>query len=282
MVVTSRLYPATTRRGSAVSGSVPYFKFDHVSIAFGETLVLDDVSFQVMPGETLCLMGRSGVGKSVSLRIFMGFLKPSAGRMISAQEDITEYAEEELVRIRKNVTMVFQDGALFDSLTLAENVAFPLRERGGFTEERIEKIVDMLLNIVRIKHLRNLLPSEISTGMKRAVAIARALAAGPAAVLYDEPTSMVDPLMARSLGDLIQHLKSQLGLTSIVVTHDTRLARNVADRAVFLDHGRVVFSGSIAEAENSPVAIVRDFWGLDRIDWRELLPRIDTRLRIAA
>ena len=281
MVVTSRLYLATTRRGSAVSGSVPYFKFDHVSIAFGETLVLDDVSFQVMPGETLCLMGRSGAGKSVSLRIFMGFLKPSAGRMISAQEDITDYAEEELVRIRKNATMVFQDGALFDSLTIAENVAFPLRER-GFTEERIEKIVDMLLNIVRIKHLRNLLPSEISTGMKRAVAIARALAAGPEAVLYDEPTSMVDPLMARSLGDLIQHLKSQLGLTSIVVTHDTRLARSVADRAVFLDHGRVVFSGSIAEAENSPVAIVREFWALDRIDWRELLPRIDTRPRIAA
>jgi phospholipid/cholesterol/gamma-HCH transport system ATP-binding protein len=264
------------------SNSLPYFEFDHVSISFGENLVLDDVTFQVCPGETLCILGRSGVGKSVSLRMFMGFLKPNTGRVISAGEDITHYPEEELDHVRKHVTMVFQEGALFDSLTLAENVAFPLRQRGGFTEERIEKIADMLLDIVRVKHLRDCLPSEISTGMKRSVAIARALAASPEAVLYDEPTSMVDPLTSRTLSDLIKHLNVQLNMTSVVVTHDTKLARSVADRAIFLDQGKVLFSGTIAEAEKSTVSIVRKFWELDRLDWRELVSAAKPRLKNAA
>jgi phospholipid/cholesterol/gamma-HCH transport system ATP-binding protein len=261
---------------------LPYFEFDHISISLGETLVLDDISFQVLPGETLCLLGRSGVGKSVCLRLFMGFLTPNTGRVTSARENISDYREEELTRIRKLVTMVFQDGALFDSLTLAENVSFPLRERGGLAQERIDKLADMLLDIVRIKHLRDLLPSEISTGMKRSVAIARALAAGPEAVLYDEPTSMVDPPMARKLGDLIKGLKAHLGLTSIVVTHDTRLARSIADRAIFLEQGRVIFSGSIAEAERSSVPVVREFFDLDRADWRELLPRVEPGLKLVS
>jgi|SRR5882672_3808053 len=253
-------------RRLGVGTAQPYFQFEHVSIAFDSHQVLDDVSFSVSSGETVCILGRSGVGKSVCLRLLMGFLKPDAGRVISAGEDITEYSEEELERVHRQVTMVFQNGALFDSLTVGENVAYPLRERGGLTEKQISQIVDGLLDMVGVKAMRDYLPSEISTGMKRSVAIARALAAQPAAVLYDEPTTMVDPLMARLLGDLIKRLKVQLALTSVVVTHDMRLAEKVAERVVFLDHGKVVFLGTTAEMERSTEPVVQQFLRLDRID----------------
>ena len=152
----------------------------------------------------------------------MGFLKPDSGRLIVAGQDITDYAEEQLETIRKKVTMVFQNGALFDSLTVGENVAFPLRETQELNEEQIYQIVDGLLQMVGVQQMRDLLPSDLSTGMKRSVAIARALAARPECVLYDEPTTMVDPLMAQLLGDLIKRLKIQLNLTSIVVTNVRR------------------------------------------------------------
>src|SRR2546425_5986272 len=206
----------------------PYIEFKDVSKSFGDNRVLDDVSFKAMPEETLCILGRSGVGKSVSLHHIMGFLKPDSGRVIVAYEDITDYPEPELERIRKKVTMVFQNGALFDSLTVRENVAFPLRERRELSEEQIYQIVDGLLEMVGVKEMRDLFPAELSTGMKRSVAIARALAAQPECVLYDEPTTMVDPLMAQLLGDLIERLKIQLHLTSVVVTHDMRLAKSSA------------------------------------------------------
>src|SRR5881227_3659189 len=222
---------------------VPYIEFQHVSKSFGEHRVLDDVSFDVLPGDTVCILGRSGVGKSVALHHIMGFLKPDAGRVIVAYEDITDYNDQELERIRKKVTMVFQNGALFDSLTVGENVAFPLRERGDLSEEQILQIVSGLLNMVGVKEMADQLPAELSTGMKRSVAIARALASQPECILYDEPTTMVDPLMAQLLGDLIKRLKLQLHLTSVVVTHDMRLARKLADRVVFLHDARVLFFG---------------------------------------
>src|SRR5512146_1594086 len=251
----------------------PYIEFKHVSKAFGEKVVLDDVSFEVMPGQTVCILGRSGVGKSVSLHHIMGFLKPDQGRVIVAYEDITDYPEEELERIRKKVTMVFQNGALFDSLTVGENVAFPLRERGDLNEEQIYQIVDGLLDMVGVKPMRDVLPSDLSTGMKRSVAIARALAAQPECVLYDEPTTMVDPLMAQLLGDLIKKLKFQLKLTSVVVTHDMRLAEKLADRIVFLHEGKKVFDGPPQEMKDSEIDIVREFMHLDSFELLESIPR---------
>jgi phospholipid/cholesterol/gamma-HCH transport system ATP-binding protein len=248
-------------------GDKPYIDFDHVSKAFGDKVVLDDVSFNVMPGETVCILGRSGVGKSVSLHHIMGFLKPDSGRVWVAYEDITDYPEQELERIRKKVTMVFQNGALFDSLTVGENVAFPLRERGGLEEEQIYQIIDGLLDMVGVREFRDVLPSDLSTGMKRSVAIARALAAQPEAVLYDEPTTMVDPLMAHLLGDLIKKLKKQLKLTSIVVTHDMALAKKLADRLVFLHEARVIFFGTFDEMARSPEPIVQEFLELDSLDF---------------
>ncbi len=245
--------------------SGPYIDFQHVSKSFGEKQILDDVSFNVMPEETVCILGRSGVGKSVALHHIMGFLKPDSGRVIVAHEDITDYSEEQLEEIRKKVTMVFQNGALFDSLTVGENVAFPLRERPGMTEEQITQIVDKLLDMVGVGKMRDLLPSDLSTGMKRSVAIARALAARPECVLYDEPTTMVDPLMAQLLGDLIKRLKTQLHLTSVVVTHDMRLAKKLADRVVFLHEARVLFFGTYAEMEKCNQPVVQNFLELDEL-----------------
>jgi len=243
----------------------PYIEFKEVSKAFGENRVLDHVTFDVMPGETVCILGRSGVGKSVTLQNIMGFLKPDEGQIIVAGEDITGYPEAELQRIRKKVTMVFQNGALFDSLTVGENVAFPLRERRDLKEEQIFQIVDGLLEMVGVKEMRDLLPSDLSTGMKRSVAIARALAAQPECVLYDEPTTMVDPLMAQLLGDLIKRLKIQLNLTSIVVTHDMRLAKKLADRVVFLHEGKAIFFGPYADMEKSAEPIIQEFLELDEL-----------------
>src|ERR1700757_5351403 len=243
----------------------PYIEFRDVSKAFGDNVVLDHVSFNVLSGETVCILGRSGVGKSVSLHHIMGFLKPDSGRVIVAGEDITDYTEVQLEAIRKKVTMVFQNGALFDSLTVGENVAFPLRETNELSEEQIYQIVDGLLQMVGVQQMRDLLPSALSTGMKRSVAIARALAARPECVLYDEPTTMVDPLMAQLLGDLIKRLKIQLGLTSIVVTHDMRLAQKLAERVVFLHEAKAIFFGTYEQMEKDPHPIIREFLELDEL-----------------
>ncbi len=223
----------------------PIIQFDRVSISFDDRPVLEGVSFYVERGETLCILGRSGVGKSVSLRMIMGFLKPDAGSIHVENQEITGLSEEGMRAIRKRVTMVFQNGALFDSLSVRENVAFPLRERGGLADDQIDQIVGRLIGLVGAEDVTDDLPSSLSTGRKRAVAMARALAAQPEVVLYDEPTTMVDPLIARRLGGLIQRLKHQLGFTSIVVTHDTRFARQLADTILFLHQGRALFFGPL-------------------------------------
>jgi len=245
----------------------PYIEFQHVRKAFGSKVVIDDLSFNVMPGETVCILGRSGVGKSVSLQMIMGFLRADSGTINVAYEDVTNFTESQMEQIRKKVTMVFQNGALFDSLTVGENVAFPLRERGGLEEEQIYQIIDGLLDMVGVREYRDQVPSDLSTGMKRSVAIARALAAQPEAVLYDEPTTMVDPLMAHLLGDLIKKLKRQLKLTSIVVTHDMALAKKLADRLLFLHEAKAIFFGTFAEMQKSNEPIVQEFLELDSLDF---------------
>ncbi len=214
-------------------------------------------------GETLCILGRSGVGKSVSLRILMGFLKPQVGSIRVNGEEINQLDEEGMQEIRKRVTMVFQNGALFDSLTVRENVAFPLRERGGLAEDQVQQIVDRLIAMVGAEDVAEQLPSSLSTGRRRAVAIARALASQPEVVLYDEPTTMVDPLIARRLGDLIQRLKRQLGFTSIVVTHDMRFAERLADKVLFLHDGKEHFFGPLREFLASQDPHIREFLALD-------------------
>ena len=242
-----------------------YIAFENVSKSFGDLHVLKDVSFFVPPGETLCILGRSGVGKSVSLQILMGFLKADAGRVLVAGEDICGFTEKQLQAVRRKVTMVFQNGALFDSITVGENVAFPLRERGTLEEDQIQRIVQGMLDMVGVHGMEDQLPSDLSTGMKRSVAIARALASQPEAILYDEPTTMVDPLMGHLLGGLIALLKTQLHLTSIVVTHDMRFARRLADKIVFLHQGEARFFGTVAEMDASDDPILREFLEMDEL-----------------
>jgi phospholipid/cholesterol/gamma-HCH transport system ATP-binding protein len=241
----------------------PLISFRHVSMWFGERKVLDNVSFSVNRGETLCILGRSGVGKSVSLRILMGFLKPQVGSIRVEGKEINAYTEEQMQEVRKRVTMVFQNGALFDSLTVRENVAFPLRERGGQEEDQIQQVVDRLLGLVGADDVPDSLPASLSTGRRRAVAIARALASQPEIVLYDEPTTMVDPIIARRLGGLIQRLKQQLGFTSIIVTHDMRFAERLADSVLFLHEGRAAFFGPLRDFIASPDPNIQQFLTLD-------------------
>ena len=251
----------------------PYIEFLNVYKAFGELPVLVDVSFEVMRGEMVVVLGRSGVGKSVTLKHILGFLQPDAGRVLVAGKEVSAMAEEDLFAVRRCVTMVFQSGALFDSLTAGENVAYPLRERSArgerLDEDAIQARVDELLSLVDLQEVRDLMPSDLSTGMKRAVAIARSLAADPEAILYDEPTTMVDPLMVQTISDLILKLKKQTGLTSIVVTHDMKLARKLADRVVFLVGGRVAYFGPMSQIDDSHEQVIQDFIRLDEVS---LLP----------
>src|SRR3989442_12013630 len=223
-----------------------YIEFRHVYKSFNHPVLIDS-NFYVSPGETVAIIGRSGVGKSVTLAHIMGFLKPDQGRVIVAHEDITEFGEPDLRRIRKKVTMVFQSGALFDSLTVAENVLFSLELREDYDEQNKEDVVNGLLKMVDIYEARDAYPADLSTGYKRAVAIARALAAQPQCILYDEPTTMVDPIMSDHLIELMLRLKNQLRLTAVVVTHDLDLMRRVADKVVVLFEGRAIYFGPVAD-----------------------------------
>ena len=241
----------------------PFIDFEDVSIAFSDRKILDSVSFHIGRGQTLCILGRSGVGKSVSLRILLGFLKPDSGMVRVDGQDIQNLDEKGLQEIRRHVTMVFQNGALFDSLSVGENIAFPLREKGGLAEDQIQQLVTRLLDLVGASDTIDLLPSSLSTGQKRCIAIARALAAQPEAILYDEPTTMVDPIMARRIGDLIQRLKLQLGITSVVVTHDMRFAMRLADLVLFLESGTARFFGTIREFMDCADPHVQQFLALD-------------------
>jgi len=248
-----------------------YLEFQRVSKSFDDNTVLREVSFFVDRGETAVILGRSGVGKSVSLKLLLGFLTPDEGRIIVAGQDVTGWSEAQFSEIRRQVTMVFQSGALFDSLTVAENVAFPLTGRGRKEDaEAVERRVRELLEMLEVSELADRLPAGLSTGTKRAVAIARALAEDPEAILYDEPTTMVDPLMAAHISDLILKLKERFHKTSIVVTHDTHLAKKLADRVIFLHEGRVAFFGTWVELEASRDSFLRNFLLQD-----ELIPALD-------
>ena len=242
-----------------------YIEFRNVYKTFDRP-VLVDVSFHLDAGETLAIIGRSGVGKSVCLGHIMGFLKPDQGRVIVSYTDITDASESELRNIRKRVTMVFQSGALFDSLTVGENILFSLELREDYNEANKEEVVDGLLKIVELADYRDVYPADLSTGFKRAVAIARALAAQPECILYDEPTTMVDPIMGDHLGNLMLRLKHQLQLTSVVVTHDLDLMRKVADRVLFLFEGKAIFFGKTEDLEKSDHPHIREFLAMDRVE----------------
>lgn len=242
-----------------------YIEFRHVYKTFDHP-VLVDVNFFLDAAETLAIIGRSGVGKSVCLSHIMGFIKPDQGQVIVCYQDITNFSETEMRAIRKKVTMVFQSGALFDSMTVRENILFSLELREDYNAQNKEDVVDGLLGMVDLVQYKDVYPADLSTGYKRAVAIARAIAAQPECILYDEPTTMVDPIMSDHLGNLMLRLKSRLKLTSVVVTHDLDLMRKVADRVVFLHEGKAIFAGPVADLEKSGDPQIREFLAMDRVE----------------
>lgn len=241
-----------------------YIEFRHVYKTFDRPILVD-ANFYVDPGETVAIIGRSGVGKSVSLGHIMGFIKPDQGQVIVGHRDITNAPESELREMRHRVTMVFQNGALFDSLTVRENILFSLELRQDYDEQNKEDVVKGLLHLVGLDKAADMYPTDLAVGHKRAVAIARALAAQPECVLYDEPTTMVDPIMSDDLAEVMLRLKTQLHLTSVVVTHDLDLMYRVADKVVFFVDGHVEFFGPVADFENSPLESVHEFVRMDRV-----------------
>ncbi|HUQ91927.1 MAG TPA: ATP-binding cassette domain-containing protein [Bryobacteraceae bacterium] len=246
-----------------------YIEFRHVYKTF-DYPVLVDANFYVDPGETVAIIGRSGVGKSVSLGHIMGFLKPDQGRVVVVHTDITDFTEAQLRGIRRKVTMVFQNGALFDSMTVAENILFSLELREDYDEQNKEDVVDGLLRLVDLQDYKEHFPTDLSVGHKRAVAIARALAAQPECVLYDEPTTMVDPIMSSHLTELMLRLKTQLRLTSVVVTHDLELMRRVADKVVVLYEGQIIYFGPVTELDDSEHPHIQEFLAMDRVEFEEI------------
>jgi phospholipid/cholesterol/gamma-HCH transport system ATP-binding protein len=272
--MSSGLQNNSTRTSSPQKqGEENYFEFQDVCKAFDDRVVLNDVSFKVKRGETCVIMGRSGVGKSVSLKHIMGFLKADSGRIFIDGRDVTDFGEGRFEEIRRKVTMVFQSGALFDSLTVAENIAFPMDKVTGVTSEETEASVRKYATMLEVEYVLEKVPSELSTGMKRAVSIARALAQNPDAILYDEPTTMVDPIMAGHMSDLILRLKETFHKTSIVVTHDTHLAKRLADNVVFLQDGKAHVFPSWDGFANSKDPMLRNFLLQD-----ELIPELDVVL----
>ncbi|HKC24737.1 MAG TPA: ABC transporter ATP-binding protein [Thermoanaerobaculia bacterium] len=241
-------------------GAAPIIEFRGVSKRFGQKIVLDHVDLTVRQGEVLVILGGSGTGKSVSLRQMNGLDHPDEGRVLVNGEDITDFAEEQMGGVRKKVGMLFQGGALFDSMTVFENVAFALREHTKMSEAEIEARVVEVLGFVNLgRDVLRLLPSSLSGGMKKRVSLARTVALKPDVLLYDEPTTGLDPVTSMTINRLIADLNERLGTTSVVVTHDITSALFVADRIAFLKNARFAFIGTPDEAKVSSVPELRAF-----------------------
>lgn len=248
-----------------VDTATPFAQFEHVYKSFDEKKVLVDVSFDLRRGETLAILGRSGVGKSVMLMHMVGFLKPDRGNIFVKGQNIVPMDEDQLTPFRKCISFVFQSGALFDSLSVAENVTYAIHEKHPLDEEETRREAIRFLKMVDLEDLVDLYPRDLSTGHKRGVAIARALAAEPEAILYDEPTTMVDPIQSQLVARLMRRLHDQYQLTAVVVTHDLKLTRRVADRVVLLEDGRVHFFGTRENFFQSSDSLVREFVMRDHV-----------------
>jgi phospholipid/cholesterol/gamma-HCH transport system ATP-binding protein len=226
---------------------------------YGDRAVLDSVDFEIRRGECLVILGRSGTGKSVTLRQLNGLEKPEAGSVVFDGVELTTLEERQLFPLRRRIAMLFQSGALFDSMNVFDNIAFPLREHTEMTPDEIAATVREKLAMVRLKDVESKMPSDLSGGMRKRVALARSLALQPEVVLFDEPTTGLDPVTSATIGKLIKTIQKELGVTSAVVTHDIPLARTVGDRIAFLSNGKFRFIGDWQEAEAQEDAELRDF-----------------------
>lgn len=238
----------------------PFISLHGVEKSFGDKHVLRGIDLEVMEGETVVVLGGSGEGKSVLLRHINGLERPDAGEVWADGKRLNALSEDELFPIRRDIAMVFQLGALFDSLSVFGNVSYPIREHGERDETRIRKRVHEVLEMVELKEdVAKLYPAELSGGMQKRVALARALALEPKAVLYDEPTTGLDPIVTHKINLMIRGLQTRLGFTSVVVTHDLKSAFMVGDRFALLDQGRIRFSGTADEVRSTSDELMREF-----------------------
>jgi len=226
---------------------------------FNSHKVLDELSLKINTGETCVVIGRSGCGKSVLLKHIIGILKPEKGKIFIDGKEVTNLNEEELNGVRMKIGMVFQGGALFDSLTVAENVGFNFIEHGHISRKELLEKAEEALCLVDLCGIGNLMPSELSGGMKKRVALARAICTKPEIILYDEPTTGVDPITADSINELIKNLHDKLKVTSVVVTHDMKSAYKVGDRIAMLYQGKIIAEGSPGEIQNTTHPVVHQF-----------------------
>lgn len=240
-----------------------------LNITFGTHTVLDNIDLDVYKGETLAVLGPSGTGKSTVLRSMIGLLEPNGGQIFIQGEDVSGLDEDGWNRLRMKMGMVFQYSALFDFLTVGENVAFGLRQHTDKSNEEIQDIVTQMLDLVGLPGTQDLYPAELSGGMKKRVGLARAIAVNPEIVLYDEPTAGLDPIMSRNISRLIKKTQEQLHVTSVLVTHDMQSAFYAADRVAMLYEGHIVAIGTAEEMKNSANPIVKAF-----IEGREIKEQV--------
>jgi len=236
-----------------------FIEFQEIHKAYGEKKVLRGASLKILRGEVLVILGGSGTGKSVTLRNILGLERPDSGRVVIEGEDITDLPEEELYRVRMKFGMLFQSGALFDSITVAENVGYPLREHSKIRGAELDEKIAEALEMVSLPDAGKLMPVDLSGGMRKRVGLARAIIMGPDVILYDEPTTGLDPVTANTINELIVELQTRLKVTSIVVTHDIQSAFHVGDRIAFLENGVFQWVGTMDEARRAKHPTLREF-----------------------
>ena len=227
--------------------------------AFGEKEVHMGVTLSIKKGENITVLGGSGSGKSVLLKEITGLLKPDSGDVIVEGENIVNMSEAELINVRKKMGMLFQGAALFDSLSVYENIAYPLRENTNFAEDKIAETVAKNLQNVGLPGLEDKMPADLSGGMKKRVGLARAMAMNPKILLYDEPTTGLDPPNISRINQLIRDMQAQFGITGVIITHDVASAFVISDRLAFLCDGKIVFTGTVEEAKNTDIEVLRNF-----------------------
>ncbi len=237
----------------------PLITLSDVSIGFGDNQVLDKLSLKIVPGKTTVVVGRSGSGKSVLLKLMMGLLPPDSGKVILFGKDVKTVPPLELIEIRKRMSMLFQNYALFDSLEIEHNVGFTLFENTRMPRSEVLQLVHELLDILGLKGSEHLLPSELSGGMRKRVALARALIANPEVVLFDEPTTGLDPIMIEKVDEMILIAKQQYCITSVIISHDMASTQRLADYVAFLHEGKIIFYGTYNEFLNSDLPPLRSF-----------------------
>jgi phospholipid/cholesterol/gamma-HCH transport system ATP-binding protein len=249
-----------------MSEAAQIIRFTDVGMAFGSLQVFDHLNLDVKAGEIITLLGGSGCGKSVLLKMVLGLLHWQSGSVLVDGDDITHHDENQMLPVRRKVGMLFQNGALFDSLSVYENIAYPLRERGAKDEQRVANRVSEVLEMVALPGVEEKMPAELSGGMRKRIALARAIAEAPKVLLYDEPTTGLDPINVRRISELIMDLNHRLKVTSICVTHDLASAYMISDRLAMIAEKRVIAVGPTAELRKSDNPTVQQFLNAMKLD----------------